>query len=542
MTEPDKQPLHRRLAAQLSNLINIKENHSAMATNQAAARRNATAVTQDKLQQKALEQLAIIGGQLTVEDDITFEGKKFIFPEQYQGDLKGMVTFVSRYADAQAEMIVVDKVFNYRPYDGAHAVFHCLKEFFGYAQSKARQGIFGPQPPREVTIPVGYFEGKLREVTVPFGSDMVLPGLQRATLTITSQRTPMGELLYLTTTCRRVDKAVIDGFYNVVTDYLARNSIYRGHAVDGAMNYIDTAAIDPQQFIFTETALAQLETHILSPIVHADVLAKEGLASKRVVLLEGPYGSGKSGMGRIAAKAAVAHGVTAIIARPGVDDPFAVMQLGRLYQPSMIFIEDVDTFSSNLDPAYVTKLLDQFDGFGTKDLRMLLVLTTNHADRIHKGMLRPGRLDAVIHIGAMDRAGVEELCKLVVGTDLAADTNFDEVFEATQGFMPAYVREAIERAVRYTIARLGRTGLINTKDLVAACESLRAQYDLQSSANDQHEKLPPLDRMFREMITAHATPAQDVIETTVDERIEYRLNGAQIVKPSGDRLGQIITN
>ena len=505
-------------------------------------RRRAVATTQDKLQAQALSQLAIIGGQLTVEDDITFEGKKFIFPDQYKGDLKGMVTFVNRYAEAQAEMIVVDKIFNYRPYDGANAVFHCLKEFFGYAQSKARQGLFGPQPPREVTIPVGYYEGKLREVTVPFGSDMVLPGLQKATLTITSQRSPMGELLYLTSTCRRVDKAVIDGFYNVVTDYLARESIYRGHAVDGAMNYIDTDAIDPAQFIYTETALAQLETHILSPIVHADVLASEGLASKRVVLLEGPYGSGKSGMGRIAAKAAVAHGVTAIIARPGVDDPFAVMQLGRLYQPSMIFIEDVDTFSSNLDPAYVTKLLDQFDGFGTKDLRMLLVLTTNHADRIHKGMLRPGRLDSVIHIGEMDRQGVEGLCKLVIGKNLAEDTDFDAVFAATEGFMPAYVREAIERAVRYTIARLGRTGGINTQDLVAACESLRAQYDLQNGANDQHEKLPPLDQMFKRMIVENATPNLDAIEGRIDDRIETRLNGAQIVKPSGDSLGQIITN
>jgi transitional endoplasmic reticulum ATPase len=38
-------------------------------------------------------------------------------------------------------------------------------------------------------------------------------------------------------------------------------------------------------------------------------------------------------------------------------------------------------------------------------------MTTNHKDEIHKGMLRPGRLDAIIEIGAMDRPGVEKLAR-----------------------------------------------------------------------------------------------------------------------------------
>lgn len=500
------------------------------------------ATTQDKLQQQALAQLAIIGGQLTVEEDIEFNGRKFIFPEQYKGDLNGMQRFVNRYVEAQSEMIMVDKVFNYRPYDGAHAVYHCLKEFFGYAQSKAKQGLFGPQPPREVTIPVGYTNGKLREITVPFGSDMVLPGLRNATLSISSQRSPQGDLLCLVTQCRRVDKAVIDGFYITVQNYLEQHSIYRGHAVHGGMGYIDTEAIDPDQFIYTDKAMAQLETHILSPIAHAEVLARKKLALKRVVLLEGPYGSGKSGMGRIAAKVAVEHGVTAIIARPGVDDPFAVIQTAYLYQPSMVFIEDVDVIAGSMDPSYVTKLLDTFDGFGNKSLRMLMVLTTNHADRIHKGMIRPGRLDAMIHIGAMDRQGVEKLCKLVIGEELDPETDFDAVFAATEGYMPAYVREAIERAVRYTIARLGRVGQISTPDLIHACESLRPQFELQEGASDQHEKLPPLDRMLRQMIEDHATPSSEAIEEAVDSRIEYRVNNAAIVNNDGKRTGSIVTN
>ena len=502
----------------------------------------AVTVTQQKLQEAALMQLAVIGGQLTADDDIEFNGKKFVFPEQFRGDLPGLGKFVNRYIEGQEEEILVQRMFDFRPYDGAHAVYQCLKQFFGYAQSKARQGMFGPEPPREITVATGYVNGKLVKVTVPWG-DMYLPGLKKATLTITAQNdAARGQLLFLSSRCRRADKPVIDGFYNVVQTYLEENSLYRGHAVWGDMEFFDVDAVDPSMFVYDEDVWAQVETNILSPMAHADALEAHGLTPKRVVLLEGPFGTGKSGLGRTASKVAVANGWTAITARPGVDDPFAVLQTARLYQPAMVFIEDVDTFSANMDPMYVTRLLDQFDGFGTKDIRMLLVLTTNHADRIHKGMLRPGRLDAVIHIGNMDRPGVEKLTKIVVKDALDDDIDFDKVFEATTDFTPAFVKEALERAVRYTIARTGSVGPINTEDLVHACNSLRAQLALQEAASDSHEKLPPLDQMFRQIVTEQATPDEDVIYNAVDNAIENRINGASLFRPDDHKqIGVIAT-
>jgi ATPases of the AAA+ class len=475
---------------------------------------------------------------MTNEDDIRFEGKSFVFPEQYAGDLDGLLRDVNRYVHAQQEMVIVDRLFQYRPYDGAFAVWNCLKVYFGYAQSKARQGMFGPEPPHEVTVPVGFVNGELVTQTVPWG-DMMLPGLRGATLTITSQRSPHGDLLYLTTQCRKIEKPIIDGFYRVVEDFLREHSIYRGHAINGGMEYFDTDLINPEMFVYTSDVWAQVETNILSPLRDTDELRRNGMSLKRVILLEGPYGSGKSGLGRTAAKVAVANGKTAITARSGVDDPFAVLQTARLYQPALVFIEDVDTFSSSQDPMYVTKLLDQFDGFDNKDIEMTLVLTTNHADRIHKGMLRPGRLDAVIHIGEMDRDGVEKLCGLVIGDKLEPDCDFDRVFEATHGFMPAYVKEAIERAIRYTIARTGKAGNINTDDLIGACHSLRAQHGMQEVAIDSHEKLPPLDRMFRDMINESAGVDYSNLVEAASEAVYNKMQGARLFKPNGDYLGTI---
>ena len=501
--------------------------------------RRAVAATQQELQIEALKQLAVIGGLLTVDEDIVFDGKRFVFPEQFQGDLPGLSQFVTRYVQSQEEQVLVQQAFDYRPYDVFHATYVCLKEHFGYAQGKAKRGMFGPEPPQEITIDIGFVNGKMVRATVPYGN-MVLPGLKGSTLSLSiHNHREKGQLGQLAATVRRADKPIVDGFFAVVSQYLEEHSLYRGHAVNGNMEFFDTDIVDPSRFVYDTDVWAQVETNILSPMRHATILEGLGLASKRVVLLEGPFGTGKSALLRTAAKVATGNGWTTLLTRPGVDDPFQMLQTGRLYQPCLIGIEDIDVFAAEMDPAYVSRLLDQFDGFGSKDLRMLLVLTTNHAERIHKGMLRPGRLDAVIHIGEMDRPGVEQLCRIVVGNQLEDNIDYDRVFEATKGFMPAFVKEALERALRYTIARTGEPGPVSTEDLVHTCNSLRAQQALQDAASDTHEKLPPLDQMFRQIVGEMSGADPEVISEAVGEIVHSKMYGAPILKPNGDNLGTL---
>ena len=498
--------------------------------------------TQKQLTQAALQELAVIGGKMTKEDEIKFEGRSFVFPEQYRGDLKGLLRDVERYVNGQEEQITVSRVYDYDWRDGAHAVRQVLKTYFGFSLSMPVMTFFGSQPPEERTIETGYVEGELQRITVPWGK-LLLPGLQGAAVHTMVARHPKSGLMVfnLAAECRKADREVVEGFFEVVERYLHSNSIYRGHAIYGDMTYIDTDRIDPDQFVYTQEVWAQVETNILSPLAHTEQLRRKNMSLKRVVLLEGPFGSGKSGLGRAAAKVAVSHGKTAIIARPGEDDPFDVLKTAVQYQPAFVFVEDVDTFADNYDPNYVTRLLDAFDGFKTKDVELTLVLTTNHVDRIHKGMLRPGRLDAVIHIGEMDRPGVEKLAGIVIGDDLAADVDYDKVFAATEGFMPAFVREAFERAVRYTIARAGEAGPINTDDLVHACNSLRAQQALQDSAKDSHTKGPDVDEALKGLLVQAVRENLD-LNSIVDEVVENRIDGATLYNPDGDAKLTLRTN
>ena len=106
--------------------------------------------------------------------------------------------------------------------------------------------------------------------------------------------------------------------------------------------------------------------------------------------------------------------------------------------------------------------------------------------------------------------------------------------------MPAFVREGIEMSVRFAIARTGRVSLVTTEDLVDSCNSLRDQLDLMDGAKDKHETIPPLDRMFRQMMNEEVSPPIDAISSVVNEAVEDKINQAHIVKANGDRFGQLI--
>jgi transitional endoplasmic reticulum ATPase len=178
------------------------------------------------------------------------------------------------------------------------------------------------------------------------------------------------------------------------------------------------------------------------------------------------------------------------------------MQTARLYQPACVFFEDMDVVA---DPGTaegddITRLLDLFDGLTAKSTEIQVILTTNHVEKIHKGMTRPGRLDAIIEIGSLDGAGIEKLIKAVVPHDQLSDNiDWDKVVAAMSDsdgvpdFVPAFVKEAADRTRRYAIARTGGDTSdleLTTDDFVHAATGLRPHLDLMHGAKDMVERDP----------------------------------------------------
>src|SRR6185436_54082 len=91
---------------------------------------------------------------------------------------------------------------------------------------------------------------------------------------------------------------------------------------------------------------------------HTQRMRELGMPLKRAVLFEGDYGTGKTLGAFLTAQIAVDNGWSFHYCRPGRDNIEEVMQTARLYQPSVVFFEDVDTLTESGDRDTVSRLLD----------------------------------------------------------------------------------------------------------------------------------------------------------------------------------------
>lgn len=449
--------------------------------------------TVESVKKAALAALAQLGGSTTTEDDIVFTGRKIILPETLQGDLKKAISFLERKRAEDEMEFNFSHVFKYRPMDGAVATGNVIKNLFGMTLGKVIKTFFGDQPPQLIDVEVGVGE----TVQAPWGA-MEVPGLDGLTLYLDDAvDEELGVVFQLWGEGPRKYRFAVEGLFKAIEHELATNSIYRGKAISGQQtpHFLDLSTIDPDSVIYSEQVLADLNANVWTPIEKAEELADLGEPGKRAVVFEGPYGTGKTLSAYLTAQRAVEHGWTFLMARPGRDNLSEVLQTARMYQPAVVFTEDIDTIASadTSSPIHISRILDMFDGLDTKGLRLMLVLTTNNIDTLHGGLLRPGRLDAVISIGALDQAGVEKLARYVLGTKLANDIDWEKVFVANEGYEPAFVREGLGRVVRYHVAA-GTGDQVTTEDLVQAAQGLRKQHDMMLAAKAPKAGPPTLDR------------------------------------------------
>jgi ATPase family protein associated with various cellular activities (AAA) len=431
------------------------------------------------------------GGTQIIADDSVKMGDSFTIPDGMT--YEQAIRILRRKRDDDETNMEFTEEFLYRPMDGAYATMQVLKERFGITLGKSIQSLFGTRPPelRRIQIAPGVIE------QVPWGL-LEIPTLEGVEMMMCDghQNREYGRIFCLHVTAPRKYRAQIEQLFEEIEQHLKTSSIYRGQAIIGhdEPEFLDLSGFNPEQVVHSTEVKEQLEASLWSVLRYTEAMRRDGIPRKRAVLLHGPYGTGKTLTGQLTAQIATENGWTFIAARPGRDDLEDVMRTARLYQPAVVFFEDVDTETSTSDDAEVAELLDTFDGIVAKGGELLMLMTTNQIDRIHEGMFRPGRLDALVPIEALDRPGVEQLVKVYVKGDRLDEVDYDEVYGAMEGFLPAFIREAVTRASSVALARVdGRAQYkITTSDLVTAASSLRPQLEQMQKAQ-KGEKPPTLE-------------------------------------------------
>lgn len=403
----------------------------------------------------------------------------------------------------QLETAQFERTFNYRPYDGAHAVAQVLAKIFGFPGfgKKTPASFFNPEkPPQTISIPTSPGQ----TIEVPWGL-IDVPAIMTELSLGVKEDDELGRVFHITAKAPRLFEKEVKGFFIMVEEYLSKNSIYKGQAITASETpeFIDLSWVDPSKVIYREDIQRALETEVWFPIEHMHLVLADKQPTRWVTLMDGKFGTGKTLASSLTAKRAVDNQVTYIQVRPGKDDLKKAMQTAALYAPAVVAYEDLDVVAdpNKITDAEASRILDAFDGVRSKAVPIMLLLTTNHSDKIHAGLLRAGRMHLYLQFGDLDAKALRKLLSVHVGEDRLYNIDSDKIYEACKGYEPAFMDLVIQKSRKYALARNyhelkqskgaepdekeALNYRINTEDVVSAAQGLRPQWELMNRAAEQ---------------------------------------------------------
>ena len=188
------------------------------------------------------------------------------------------------------------------------------------------------------------------------------------------------------------------------------------------------------------------------------------------VLLVGPPGTGKT----LLAKAIAGEAGVPFFSISGSD--FVEMFVGvgasrvrDLFQeakknaPCIVFIDEIDAVGRQRGAGLggghdereqtLNQLLVEMDGFGVNE-GIIMIAATNRPDILDPALLRPGRFDRQIVVGAPDVKGREEILKVhTKKKPLSEDVNLEVLAKRTPGFSGADLENLSNEAALLSVRR-----------------------------------------------------------------------------------------
>ena len=204
---------------------------------------------------------------------------------------------------------------------------------------------------------------------------------------------------------------------------------------------------------------------------------KLGAKIPRGVLLYGPPGTGKT----LVAKAVAGEAGVPFFTISGSD--FVEMFVGvgasrvrdlfeqaKAAAPAIIFVDEIDAVGRHRGAGIgggndereqtLNQLLVEMDGFDSKT-NVILIAATNRPDILDPALLRPGRFDRQIGVGAPDLKGREQILGVhAKNKPLAKDVDLAVVARRTPGFTGADLANVLNEAALLT-ARLNEKLITN---------------------------------------------------------------------------------
>ena len=224
---------------------------------------------------------------------------------------------------------------------------------------------------------------------------------------------------------------------------------------------------DKRKVTFNDVAGADEEKAEFQEIVeflkNPQKFVQLGARIPKGVLLVGPPGTGKT----LLAKAVAGEAGVPFLSISGSD--FVELYVGvgasrvrdlfeqaKKNSPAIVFIDEIDAVGRQRGAGLggghdereqtLNQLLVEMDGFGANE-GVIIIAATNRPDILDRALLRPGRFDRQVYVGAPDVKGREQILRVHArNKQFDPDVNFDSIAKGTVGMTGADLENLLNEA------------------------------------------------------------------------------------------------
>jgi SpoVK/Ycf46/Vps4 family AAA+-type ATPase len=233
-----------------------------------------------------------------------------------------------------------------------------------------------------------------------------------------------------------------------------------------------------------EEVKEQIRLKIIEPFRHPEIYAHYQKKAGGGILMYGPPGCGKSLIAEATAGEAgmlffnvKASDLKSKYVGETEKNIHELFEQARAHAPAIIFFDEIealgqDRMSTNhIGRGFVSQILTEMDGVGTKDAQVLLLAATNTPWLVDNALLRPGRFGESLFIPPPDLPARLGILKTAFNKRPLGPVDLSLIAQAAEGFsgadMVALGEDATDAALKECLLN-GRRRNIEYQDFAAA--------------------------------------------------------------------------
>ncbi|MEG6549393.1 ATP-binding protein [Desulfocurvibacter africanus] len=209
-----------------------------------------------------------------------------------------------------------------------------------------------------------------------------------------------------------------------------------------------------------------IQKRIILPLVEEGLSRKHGVTPPKAIIFFGPPGTGKTHFVKAMAGRLAWWFVEiapSMLMADGVDKIGAhlrqVMEKARDLDQVVIFIDEFEELAGSRDMAnrvdrsITNEFLKQVPLLKSQPNKLLLVCATNYIRQLDAALLRPGRFDCIIPVGALDSEGRRTILEYYLAKLNTGVVDLDRIVDLTARFTPADVEYLFQKVAQHAFEK-----------------------------------------------------------------------------------------